>query len=152
MIRAGVLLVALASTAHADRAWHGSVGVGGSLLLTGDGGDRLRLDVAVDLKPGSRYGIGLGWRAFDGERKGLVTAGVVYEGAAARPRLVLDLHADAGLDLDRTAPVIGGGVRTTLTVLGPLGVVLDAGAYLVLDGIDASRLQLQTTLLVAARW
>ena len=79
-------------------------------------------------------------------------AGLVYEGAAARPRLVVDLHADAGADLDARAPLVGGGVRATLTLLGPLGVVVDAGAYLVIDGIDGSRLQLQSSTLLVARW
>jgi hypothetical protein len=76
----------------------------------------------------------------------------VYEGAAARPRLVLDLHAELGADLDARVPLVGGGIRTTLTIIGPLGVALDTGAYLVLDGIDRTRLQLQTSTVLVARW
>jgi len=133
---------------------HGSVGVGGALLLTGDRGDRARLELAADVKLGGRFGVLAAWRASDPseKRRGLVTAGVVFEAGAARPRLVLDLHADVGADLDARAPVIGGGIRTTLTIAGPLGVVLDAGAYLVIDGFDDTRLQLQSSALLAVCW
>jgi hypothetical protein len=145
--------IALATTpAAAERDWHGSVGAGSSLVLTGSGGDRFRFDAALDVKPGSRYGVGLAWRAVDADHRGLVIAGVVYEGAAARPRLVLDLHGDVGVDLDAEAPLAGGGVRGTLTLLGPVGLVLDGGAYVVFDGIDDSRLQLQTSTLLVVRW
>jgi hypothetical protein len=149
-----VLLVVagLADPAQAGRALHGSAGVGGTLVLTGDGGDRARLDAVVEVKPRSRFGGLVAWRAFDDHHHGLVTAGVVYEGAAARPRLVLDLHAELGADLDARVPLVGGGIRTTLTIIGPLGVALDTGAYLVLDGIDRTRLQLQTSTVLVARW
>lgn len=147
---ASVLLAA--SVAHAERPLHGSVGIGGSVLVTGSQGDRWRLDVAVDLKPKSRYGVLLAWRAFDQEHSGLVTAGLVFEGAASRPRLVVDLHADVGVDLDQRAPVVGAGLRTTIGIIGPLGVVYDGGAYIILDGFDDSRFQLMSTLLLVARW
>ncbi len=151
-LAAGVALVAQPTPAHAERAWHGSVAAGASLLLTGAGGDHLRFDAAAQLSPGTRLGAGLAWRGVAADHRGQVMAGVVYEGAAARPRLVLDLHASIGVDLDARAPLAGGGVRSTLTVIGPLGLVLDGGAYLVLDGIDGTRLQLQTCALLAARW
>jgi len=141
-----------AGGARAERPLHGSLGGGATTVLTGAGGDRLRFDVAIDLKPRSRYGVLLAWRAFDGEHRGLVTAGLVYEGAAARPRLVLDLHADAGVDLDRSAPLVGGGVRATVALVGPLGVALDGGAYLVLDGIADAQLQLQSTARLVLGW
>ncbi|HWU88884.1 MAG TPA: hypothetical protein VN253_16575, partial [Kofleriaceae bacterium] len=83
---------------------------------------------------------------------GLVCAGLVYEAASSRPRLVLDLHAELGADLDIAAPLAGGGVRATIAVAGPLGVVVDSGGYLVIDGIAETRLQLQTAALIAARW
>ena len=136
----------------AERGIHGSVGVGGALIMTGAQDDHFRLDLTFDLKPRSRYGFVLGWRAFDEEHKGLVTAGLVFEGAASRPRLVLDLHADIGLDLDATRPLVGGGIRTTLMIIGPFGLVLDTGGYLVIDGVNNSRLQLQGATLLAARW
>lgn len=151
-MRALLLVVALASLAEADRGLHGSAGIGGTLVMTGARGDRLRLDATFDLKPRSRYGFVLGWRAFDEDHHGLVTAGLAYEGAASRPRLVLDLHADIGFDLDTRRPLVGGGLRTTLMIIGPFGVVLDTGGYLVIDGVDNSRLQLQGATLLSARW
>ncbi len=141
-----------ASIAHAERPLHGSVGAGGSLIVTGSQGDRWRLDLAVDFKPRSRYGVLLAWRAFDADHRGLVTAGLSFEAGAARPRLVIDLHADVGVDLEQRAPVIGGGFRPTLGLIGPLGLVYDGGAYIVLDGLDDSRFQLMSTLLLVARW
>jgi hypothetical protein len=151
-VKSALVLLACAGTARAERPWHGSVGAGGALVLTGDGGDRQRAEVAIEVKPRSRFGVLAAWRSFDEDHDGLVTAGLVYEGAAARPRLVLDLHADAGYDLDANAPLAGGGIRTTLTIIGPLGVAFDAGAYLVLDGLDDTRLQLQSSTLLVARW
>ena len=147
-----VAMILAAGTARADRPLHGSVGFGGALLTTGAEGDRLRLDASFDLKLRSRYGVLAAWRAFDEDHHGLVTAGLIYEGAAARPRLVLDLHADLGLDLDHTRPALGGGIRATLMIVGPTAVVVDSGALLVVDGVDGTRLQLQTALSLAARW
>ncbi len=145
------LLVATAAIAHAERGIHGSAGIGGTFVSTGDRGDRWRLEATFDLKIRSRYGFVVGWRAFDGTHRGLITGGLVYEGAASRPRLALDLHADIGADLDEHAPLVGGGIRATVGVIGPLGVVLDGGGYLVIDGAG-TRLQLQTALLLSARW
>lgn len=147
---AGVLIAA--GPAHAERRTHGSAGGGGALLLTGERGDRTRFDVAVDLKLGGRFGAGLAWRAFDAEHRGLVLGGLVFEAGAARPRLVIDLHADLGADLDSRAPVAGGGVRTTIALVGPLGIALDLGAYLVIDGLDDTRLQIQSNALAVLRW
>jgi hypothetical protein len=150
---AAFFLVALAAvSARAERPLHGSLGAGSTLIATGAEGDRFRFDLALDVKPWSRYGFVLGWRAFDVDRRGLVTAGLVYEGAAARPRLVLDLRAELGVDLDRPAPAAGGGLRTTLTLIGPLALALDTAAYLVIDGIDGTRLQLQGSTAVVVRW
>lgn len=146
------LLAVAPGVARADRPWHGSVGGGGAFVLTGDRGDRNRFELAADLKPSSRFGFLAAWRAFDDKHDGLVMAGIVYEGAAARPRIVLDLHAELGADLDARAPLAGGGIRTTLTIVGPLGVALDTGAYLVVDGVDNTRLQIQSNALVVARW
>jgi hypothetical protein len=144
--------------AHAEppppraRRIHGSAGAGGALLLTGGRGDRGRLDAAIDVKLRGRFGVLAAWRAFDDAHRGLVTAGLVYEAAAARPRLVLDLYAVLGADLDAEAPLAGGGLRTTLRIAGPVGIVLDTGGHLVIDGIADTRLQLQTSALVAVRW
>jgi hypothetical protein len=81
-----------------------------------------------------------------------VCGGLVYEPGAARPTLVIDLHADLGADLDQHAPLAGGGIRTTIGISGPLGVALDSGGYLVIDGIDRTRLVLSLGAAVVARW
>jgi hypothetical protein len=144
-------LVLVATTADA-RPIHGSVGIGGSLLATGDLGDRARLDLEVDVEPRSQLGGLLALRGFDEDHHGLVCAGVVYEPGAARPTLVIDLHADVGADLDQHAPLAGGGIRTTLGIYGPLGVGLDSGGYLVIDGVDRTRLVLSFGAAVVAKW
>lgn len=160
--RAGGAIAALATLAglapaHADpRPWHGSIGAGGSLLLTGQGdGSRLRVEGEVDVLPGGaldRYGGLLALRAADADHHGLACLGLLFEAAAARPRLALALHADLGVDLDAHAPVLGGGARTTLTLVGPLGVALDTGAYLVLDGLDHTRLAIDASTMLVVRW
>jgi hypothetical protein len=157
LLGAAVALAAAPARGDADAAapggrLHGSVGAGGALLFTGDGGDRLRTEVAADLKLGGRYGVLAAWRAADDRHRGLAIAGLVFEGAAARPRLVLDLHAGLGVDLDAWAPLAGGGLRATLRIVDVLGVVFDSGAYLVIDGFDRTRLQLQSSTLVALCW
>src|SRR5882724_4222357 len=125
MSRVALVLLLVAAPAHADRPIHGSVSAGGTLLLTGDDGSRQRGELELDVEPQSRFGALVAWRGFDQNRHGLVMAGLVYEGGAARPRLVVDLHADLGADLDLHAPMAGGGLRTVLTVIGPLALALD---------------------------
>lgn len=144
------VVVVLASPAFA-RPLHGSVGIGGSLLLTGDDGKRTRAELELDLEP-SRYGGLLALRGFDDHHRGLLCAGFVFEPAAARPTLVIDLHGDAGADLDQRAPLVGGGIRTSLGIAGPVGVALDAGGYLVIDGVDHTRLILMTSASLIAKW
>jgi hypothetical protein len=144
-------LLLVASVGHA-RPIHGSAGLGGSLLATGDLGDRGRLDFEVDVEPHSQYGALLALRGFDENHHGLVCAGLVYEPGAARPTLVVDLHADLGADLDQHAPLAGGGIRTTIGIYGPFGIALDSGGYLVIDGIDRTRLVLSFGAAVVARW
>jgi len=135
-----------------DRPLHGSVSAGGTLLLTGDAGDRQRAELALDVEPWSRFGAVVAWRGFDRGHAGLVTAGIAYEAAAARPRLVVDLHGDLGIDGDLHAPAIGGGIRTVITLIGPLGVALDTGTYLVIDGVDHTRLQLAAGAALCMVW
>jgi hypothetical protein len=144
------VVVVLATPAIA-RPLHGSVGIGGSLLLTGDDGDRTRAELELDLEP-SRYGALVALRGFDDHHHGLLCAGFVYEAAAARPTLVIDLHADVGADLDQRAPLVGGGIRTSLGIYGPLGIALDTGGYLVIDGVDHTRLILASSASVIAKW
>lgn len=143
----GALLIH-AGPAHGD-GWHTSISAGGSLLATGEGsGSRFRLDGELDVTY-LHYGGLLAIRGADDTHSGLLSLGFVYTAAAARPRLVLDLHGDAGIDLDVHAPVVGGGLRTTITVIGPLGVALDAGLYIVVDGIDQSRAVIDLSAMLA---
>lgn len=150
-MRALIIVALLAATASAERPLHGSLGIGGALIATGSRGDRVRFEAAFDVKLRSRYGFVAAWRAFDQDHHGLATAGLSFEAGAARPQLVLDLHADLGADLDHRAPVVGGGLRATLKIIGPTALVFDGGGYLVIDGSD-TRYQLQSALLLAVRW
>ena len=148
---AAVALLA-SSTAHADRPLHGSIGGGSSLLLTGDNGDRQRFELEADLEPHSRWGALVAWRGFNGDYKGIVDAGFIYEAGAARPRLVIDFHGDVGFDLDQRAPMAGGGLRTVLTIVGPLGIALDTSGYLVIDGVDHTRFAIALGASLVARF
>lgn len=152
MWRSLAIVAAFAATAHADRPLHGSIGGGSTLLLTGDGGDRQRFELEADLEPHSRWGGLVAWRGFDGGHSGLVDAGLVYEAGAARPRLVIDLHADLGFDLDQHAPMAGGGLRTVIAIVGPLGVALDTGGYLVVDGVEHTRFAIAAGAALVARF
>ena len=149
-MRSLAIVAVLCATARADRPIHGSIGGGTALLLTGDNGDRNRFDLEADLEPHSRWGALVAWRAFDDKHSGIVGAGVIYEAGAARPRLVVDLHGDAGFDLDAKAPMVGGGLRTVIEIYGPFGVALEAGGYLVIDGVADTRLQLATGFALVA--
>jgi hypothetical protein len=151
-VRVLLVICALATPAAAERTVHGSVGGGTSFLLTGHGDDRNRYELEVDIKPASRFGGHLAWRAFDGDHHGLLLGGLVYEGGAARPRLVVDLHGDVGVDLDVYAPVVGGGVRTTLMIWKLLGVAFDGGGYLVIDGVDDTRFVIAGSAALVIRW
>jgi hypothetical protein len=152
MWRSLAIVAALAATAHADRPLHGSIGGGSALLLTGDGGDRQRFELEADLEPYSRWGGLVAWRHFNGSHSGIVAAGFVYEAGAARPRLVIDFHGDVGFDLDQHAPMVGGGLRTVITIVGPLGIALDTGGYLVIDGVDHTRLAIAAGAALVARF
>jgi hypothetical protein len=141
-----------AGAARAERGVHGSVGAGGPLLLTAHDDNRLRAELELDIEPASRYGGFVAWRGFDDKARGMLLGGLIFEAGAARPRLVVDLHADVGADLDQHAPVVGGGVRTVLTIWGPFGIALDTGAYLVIDGVDDTRLRIMGSTAVVVRW
>jgi hypothetical protein len=141
-----------AGPAFAERPVHGSVGGGHSFWLTGHGDDRNRWELALDIEPASRFGGHIAWRGFDDKHRGLLLGGIVYEAGAARPRLVVDLHGDVGADLDAKAPVVGGGVRTTLTLWKVIGLALDGGSYLVIDGVEDTRLVIATSSSLVIRW
>ena len=162
MIRALAIVASLATIVRADddlpppRPFHGSFGVGGAALATGNaGGAHLRFEGELDLEPGGRFGRFGGLvalRAADRDHHGLACVGVIYEAAASRPRLVLDLHADAGFDLELRAPLAGAGIRTVVTIYGPLGVALDGGALLVIDGLADTRLVIGGATALVVRW
>ena len=152
--------IAIAAPAHAEEEedddaapaprWHGSLSAGGSLLLTGDQGDGFRLDASLSVQPPGRFGGVVAARAFDDDpRSVMLTGGVEYQAAAARPRLVLTLYADAGIETAATAPVVGLGTRTTFVVWGPFGLVGDTGLHLVIDGSDDTRLVIASSLGIA---
>ena len=147
-----VLVLVLVLDARADdRPVHGSVSLGGTILVTGNDNDHFRGEVEVDVEPQSRFGALVAWRGFDSSHRGLVGAGLVFDAAAARPRLVLQLHGDVGADLDLPAPMIGGGARAVVGLVGPLGVALDTGLYVVIDSAR-TRVQLALGAGLAARW
>jgi hypothetical protein len=152
MWRSLAIVMMLAGAARADRPWHGSIGAGGQFLLTGDQGDRNRIEMEADVEPASRWGALLAWRTVNQHHNGILSAGVMYEAAAARPRLVVSFHGDVGFDLDQHAPVVGGGLRTVIAIVGPAGIALDSGGYLVLDGVDHTRLAIASGLAVVARF
>jgi hypothetical protein len=154
-LRIAALVVVLAAPAHADddeappRRFHGSIAAGGSLLLTGDRGDSTRLDAALSLQPWRRFGAVLAVRALGAEPVSMMlTGGIEYQAAASRPRLVLALYADAGVETGGTDAVVGVGVRTTFVAFGPVGVVLDSGFHFVADPDDA-RLVIGSALMLA---
>ena len=157
MTRVALLLALGSAPALADpRPVHGAVTIGGDLLFTGrEGGSLQRAAAEVDVEPGGAFGVfggALALRAFDAHHAGLLCAGLVFEAAAARPTLVLDFHADVGFDLDVHAPLAGGGLRTTVGIIGPLAVALDTGGYLVIDGFDHTRLALMSSAELGLRW
>jgi hypothetical protein len=140
--------------AAAARPWRGSIGAGGYLALTGP--SRRGALAVAELSPGwggSRLGARVEARSLDpdGAESGMVTLGLTHQAAAARPRLALGLHAEAGLALPDPRPVAGGGVHTQLWVIGPLALGLDSTATLLLDGLDTELVLASAVLIELAR-
>ncbi|MCA9677117.1 MAG: hypothetical protein KC464_18975, partial [Myxococcales bacterium] len=139
-----------------------SLGAGGSLLVTGVGdGTRNRGEAHLELLPGGRwkrYGLLLALRhaTFDPPLDdALITAGVVFEAAASRPRLSLALHADVGFQLAARAPAAGGGLQTHLWLAPryvPIALVFDLTGHLVVDGVDDTALVLSASTALAIAW
>lgn len=126
------------------------VQAGGHAAVTGP--SDYGVDAAIEVSPGGwfgRFGAGLRWRGFEGLDAGWLAGGWVYEAAAARPRLVITLHGEAGAThgLDQTYPVLGGGATSRLWLAGPLFLGTDGSAHLVWDGVD-SRLALSFSLVL----
>ncbi len=139
--------------APAPRPWHGSLGLGGATVF--GGADRFTAAGAIDLLPGGRLGK---WGLIGAYRDvalrpvaghGMLTLGVLREAAGARPRLVLLLHGDLGVAWGPRAPVVGGGVKTYLGVIGPVGLAFDVTAHLVTPSIDDADVVISLGLLGA---
>jgi len=159
--RAAALLAALAATVRAtphtasaepDPDWHAGIGAGGFVALLGPVSSGLVADAM--LQPGGRlgrFGARVEGRTIDDEVAGgidggLLLGGLVYEAAAARPRLAIALHGDAGIALPDARLVLGGGAITQLWLIGPLALGLDSSAHLILDGVDGTELILAGAL------
>jgi hypothetical protein len=136
------LAAGASSRAHAQprRSMHIGVSVGGYAATTGPA--RWGPSVFAELSPGGwldHFGARIEARGFEGFGDGWLAAGVVYEAAAARPRLVLSLHGEAGWTYgEAICPVAGGGGHVALFVAGPLAVGVDATATLVYAGVDST--------------
>jgi hypothetical protein len=150
MKRAAVLAALIASipaVAAADTPPRpvGSLRGTGELMWTGPSPrNRLGGDVIVYLN--QRVGVYAGVQAVTLKPfadAGQATAGMAYRAAAARPKLDLVLHADVGATWP-LAPTVGGGVITYFWPLKsvPVALTLGSNAYLVLDGVDNTRLVL----------
>jgi hypothetical protein len=132
------------------RNFYWSVGAGWLIPLTGpDGGPA----VEAEVHPGGRFGR-VGFTAYfhglnnaDGVDVGLVTVGLTYEAAASRPKLILNMHAEAGFSYGESYPVVGAGVKTQLWIKGPFAIALNSMGHFFVDGTD-TRLQLGSVLLV----
>lgn len=134
------------ASAEPAREWHGGIGAGGYVAILGpvDSG----LAAAAELSPGGafgRLGARVEGRTLDGDLEdgidgGLLLGGLVYEAAAARPRLAVSLHGEAGAAVPDPHLAVGGGVETTLWIVGPLAVGLDSTVHVVLRGVDSELL------------
>lgn len=153
MKRPVAVVVALASAVSVARAEPvrplGSLRGTGDLALTGPSPrNRVAGDVIVYLS--QRVGVFAGVQHVTVKPfadAGQVTVGMAYRAAAARPKLDLVLHADAGVTWP-LAPAAGGGVITFFWPLKQVPVAVTAGsnAYLVLDGVDDTRIVLSMGL------
>jgi hypothetical protein len=156
MSRAAVaVLVAAAAMSSASTARAETVRPLGSLRGTGDltitgpsPHNRVAGDVIVYL--GQRVGVFAGVQHVTVKPfadAGQATVGMAYRAAAARPKLDLVLHADVGATWP-LAPTAGGGIITFFWPLKKVPVAITSGAsvYLVLDGVDDTRLVLSVGL------
>jgi hypothetical protein len=160
-MRALVIVAMLGAIAHADdgdapkpRPFHGSIAAGSALVF--GSANRGAAAAAIDIVPGGALGTwgvtlavrDVGYSPF--AHHGMATIGIVREAAAARPLLVINLHGDVGVAWgDKTLPVIGGGIKTDLAFVGPLGIALDTTIHLEVDGVDGTHLVLGFGLMAA---
>lgn len=146
MTRSAVVLAlgVLAGTAAAEPVRPlGALNVTGDLTLTGPR-PRNRFAVEATGYVTQRVGIYAAAHQITVEPlgdAGKVTAGIAYRAAAARPRLEVVIHGDAGVSWP-LLPVVGGGVTTYLWPLTslPFAVTTGAHAYLVVDGVEDTHL------------
>ncbi|ACY17953.1 hypothetical protein [Haliangium ochraceum] len=115
---------------------HWAVGAGSFLGLTGPAAFGLAAEAQMVPRfwPGPYFGLGVRYRGFRGLASGLVAAGPVFQAAATRPHLAIEMHASAGLRYGPAEPVFGAGVRTQLGLWGPLALALSADGYASFDG------------------
>ena len=141
--RAALLLAGLAVApvpAVADP--RGALQATSELLLTG-GKPRQRSGLAVTAYVTRRLGLraAVHLLPFDPlADTGVVTLGIAYRAAAARPKLELVVHAEAGLAWP-LAPALGAGTTTYLwPTRWPVAITFDLGATAIVDGVVDSRL------------
>ncbi|HTJ46063.1 MAG TPA: hypothetical protein VL463_28355 [Kofleriaceae bacterium] len=162
-MRSLLLLLCACAVAHADdgeapapkvRPFHGSIAAGGGAMFGSH--DRWAGQAAIDVLPGGAFETwGVTFAARDVTyspfaNAGMATIGVIREAAGARPLLAVFFHADAGVAWgEKTVPVVGGGVKTYLAFVGPLGVALDTTLHLEVNGIDGTHLVLGFGLMAA---
>lgn len=136
-------LVALVGIAAGFRAAaaepHGAVLVGSELALSG-GGQTPRAQATVLVYLARRHGVyaSVDRVALDGD-SGLATVGLAYRAAAARPRLELVLHADAGVAWPRAAAAGGGVLAFLWPTRLPLALVGGVRVHALVDEPTAAR-------------
>jgi hypothetical protein len=134
MARALAVLVLLAVLGEAAAARAELiVGAGGALALSTDTGADLGLWGGVEISPPGRFGARADVWAF--EERVLVEGALVLTLGATRPHLAISAHAGAGADLREPGVAAALGLTTQLGIVGPLIVVLDTTAHVIVwDG------------------
>lgn len=137
-----VVVAAIAPGATADETRAKSyvaIGAGGYLALSGVGDAGPAGE--IEWYPGGgwkRFGIRGAFYGFDYDLDGvLLTAGISYTAAAARPKLHLALHAElAGTADDPQGTRVGGGggIQTQLWIWGPIAIGLDTTLHILFGG------------------
>ena len=125
----------------------GAVELSSELLLSGT--PRRRAGVAVTAYLTKRVGLRAAARLIQLDPlgdTGLVTFGVAFRAAAARPRLELVVRAEAGVTWP-LAPAIGAGTTTYLwPTRFPIALAFDLSAVAIVDGVVDSRVAISVGL------
>jgi hypothetical protein len=116
-----LVVLCLASSAHADERWHASLSAGGLLEATEP---QIGAWGAIDLWPGrSLYGARLDATWLRETESLFVVGSIARQLGATRPRLVVSAVFGAGADVLRPAFVGNAGLWTQLGVrLGPIAL------------------------------